>query len=140
MKNLIIISALCIIFSCSNSKVNELKLKGQVEVENGMGQKVKIPYQIVYVNAPDSISRITMEHLTKVVNTASSTAKSKCKFTPTYDPVRIDLYLHKGFRTDSIYKDSITTEIKFRAKNAFGVPDEMMVLSNFKGIIETASF
>ena len=139
MKNLIIILAISLIFSCSNSSKYQ-KTNGEVEVENGMGQKVKIPYSILYVNAIDSANRMTFEYFNKIVSTASASAKSKCKFKPTYDPVRIDLFLYKGFNADSIYKDSITTEIKFRAKNAFGVPDDMMLLSNFKGIIETANF
>ena len=143
MKNLIIISVMCFLFSCSDgAKVkNELSTKGEVEVENGMGEKVKIPYLILYRSSSDSVKRMTLEYFNKIVNSTSLTAKYKCKYKPTYEPVRIDLMLQKGFNLDAtLNNDSITTVIEFRAKNAFGVPDDLSSYAKFKGEVLIESF
>ena len=143
MKSLIFISVVCFLFSCTSGVKlkNELSTKGEVEVENGMGQKVKIPYEILYASASDSVKRMTLNYFNKIVNDASVVAKYRCKFKPTYEPIIIDLMLQKGFNPDAtMNNDSITTVIEFRAKNAFGVPDDLKSYSIFKNSNEIESF
>jgi len=137
---------MCILFSCSTAtkknerKANDIPKIGVINVENGMGQIVSIKYELYY---RDSASTILMDttYFKKIVNEASISAKWSCKFKPTYEPIGIVLLPQKGFNPDSTLKnDTITTTLEFRAKNAFGVPDDLRSYSIFVNKFEIKHF
>lgn len=146
MKNLISVLFISVLFACSTApKKNERKATdipslGVVSVENGMGQIVSIKYELYY---RDSVSTVMMDttYFKKIVNDASIAAKWSCKYKPTYEPVGIVLLPQKGFNPNPTLKnDTITTTLEFRAKNAFGVPDDLRSYSIFVNKFEIKHF
>lgn len=146
MKNLITVFLICSLFSCSigtkksERKATDIPKEGVINVENGMGQIVSIKYELYY---RDSVSTVMMDttYFKKIVNDASIAAKWSCKYKPTYEPIGIVLLPQKGFNPDPTLKnDTITTTLEFRAKNAFGVPDDLRSYSIFVNKFEIKHF
>ena len=138
MKKLIIIPVMCFLFSCSTGnknserKANDIPKEGVINIENGMGQIVPVKYFLLYDGDTTLITKMDTSYFKSIVKDASISAKYSCKFKPTYEPIEISLMPQKKFNPDTTLKnDTITTIIEFRAKNAFGVPDELKSYSIF---------
>lgn len=98
--------------------------KGNIEVVNGEGKTVSVPYHIADLNYNEFISKVSKDEFKTISEKASSEAKMKCKFMPTYEP--------KDF-SYMIEHDTVIVIVGFNAKNAFGVTDGLMSISKFKG-------
>jgi hypothetical protein len=96
---------------------------GNIEVENGMQQKVSIPYKIL--NRTDSTRTLDKAQLSAIASQASKIAMEKCKYQPTYEPFEISLVV----KYDTVYSN-----IRFRAKNGFGVPNNADAGLLWKGL------
>lgn len=105
---------LCSLTSCFQEK-------GKVVVENGEGKKISIPYYVAYFE--DFKKRYTKDDFDYFVEEASNEAKLMCKHTLTYEPQSIDLLSEK---------DTVTTIVRFNAKNSFGVADDETGYCRFK--------
>lgn len=147
MKTLFTALLICFLFSCSTGtkkserKATDIPKEGVINVENGMGQFVPVKYFLLYDGDTTLITKMDTSYFKSIVKDASISAKYSCKFKPTYEPIEISLMPQKKFNPDSTLKnDTITTVVEFRAKNAFGVPDDLKSYSIFVNKFEIKHF
>lgn len=112
------IFAMILMSSCKQAQ------KGNIEVTNGEGKSVSIPYQIAIFKYDELISKVNKDDFKTISEKASSEAKMKCKFMPTYEPKEFSYMIEN---------DTITVMVIFHAKNAMGVSDSQMSSSKFIG-------
>ena len=147
MKKLIGILLIGILFSCSTApkkherKATDIPREGVINVENGMGQIVPVKYFLLYEGDTTLITKMDTSYFKRIVKDASISAKYSCKFKPTYEPTEINLMAQKGFNpAPTLNMDTIQTIVRFRAKNGFGVPDELTSYSKFVNKFEIKHF
>jgi len=112
------IIALLFLFSCSNG----LKSDGDIEVENGLGEKVNLRYHIITLE--NFNKQYSKEDFNYFIETALSKGKSICKNEATFNPLDFTII---------VSNDTIISDLSFIAKNNYGVPDEMRIYLDFKG-------
>jgi hypothetical protein len=110
--------ALLLLSSCKQPQ------QGKINVTNGEGILVNVPYEIAILSYDELSKKINKDDFKIITEKASSEAKMKCKFLPTYNP--------KGF-SYMIEQDTITVIVTFHAKNALGVSNSEISFSKFLG-------
>lgn len=101
-------------------KTTYLSEKGEISVKNGKGVEVDVPYNILSSEISENYSKRDFK---KILIKASQLANSSCKYEPTYEPLRFNVY----------GSDTTTVSISFSAENSFGVPDELFDYYDFVG-------
>lgn len=101
-----------------------IKQDGQIELKNGEDKPVSVKYSIAKFRYDEFVKAVSKDDFKLISEKASSEAKMKCKFMPTYDPKEI---------TFNLNHDTVVAMVIFHAKNAMGVSDSQMSVSMFKG-------
>jgi hypothetical protein len=101
-------------------KTTYLSKEGEISVKNGKGVEVDVPYNILSSEISENYSKRDFK---KILIKASQLANSSCKYEPTYEPLRFNVY----------GSDTTTVSISFSAENSFGVPDELFDYYDFVG-------
>jgi len=141
MKNIVLITVVFFIVSCSNApiklsnKASDIPKEGTIIVENGMHQMIQVNYKLYY--ALDSIGTVKMDtsYFKKIIYDATAYAKSKCDIMPSFEPNEITLLPQKKFNPDSTLRmDTIQVIVRYRGKNSFGTSGEFKAYPKFIGM------
>lgn len=120
MKTIILTLSTIFLFACS-SKSPQLKDNDSIMVKNGYGDTTRISYTITH-NKTDCFKRLNYTLFDSICQTISIEAKRNCKNQTTYTPKCV-LFTING--------DVIDINLKFFAKNSFGVDGELHLITQF---------
>lgn len=120
---LVIILFAAVLFSSCGKKISET---GTIEVKNGEGDLVELPYRVVPAEAIDFLSKqYTYKQFDSIVSEVSSKSKLACNVSLSYKPKELSI-LQKN--------DTSTFMLTFYAKNSYGVEDsEILMYDVIKG-------